>query len=213
MKKTVYAALFFAAFGMTACGGNEATEEVAAEETQPQEEVVVEEAQYTLNAESTKLEWKGFWVKGGENGDSHYGTVDITEGELTQKGDHYAGNFVIDMSTIQSEDLVESPEQKAKLEGHLQAEDIFNVGNFATVNVTLNSISEGKADLTIDALGKKSNQELAVEVMEENNQLMIHGDFTLDFSSYEIPMMQMNEKDGNINPEISFQLHLVLDKK
>ncbi len=208
MKKTMYAALVSAALGMTACGGNETSEEVTSEE-----QVVVEENSYVLNAESSKLEWTGYWTMGGNNVKEHFGTVDITSGELTEKGDHYSGTFAIDMSTINSEDLAEEEEQKAKLEGHLMAEDFFNVSEYAKVDVTLNGIDNGIADLTIEALGKKFNQDAPVEVMTENNQLMLHGEFSVDFSSYEMPMMQTNEEEGNVNPEIGFKLHLVLDKQ
>lgn len=212
MKKTFYSVLAFAAFGltMTACDGNEAVEDTT---TAANEEVVVEENNYALNAESSTLKWTGHWTLGGENVKNHYGTVDITSGELTEKGDHYAGSFTIDMSTINAEDLAEDEEQKAKLEGHLMAEDFFHVEEFAQVNVTLNGISDGVADLTIDALGKKFNQDAPVEVATEGDQLMIHGAFGIDFSMYEMPMMQTNEEEGNVNPEIEFELHLVVDKK
>lgn len=209
MKKTIYAALIFAAFGMTACGGNEVEEDTQAGE----EQVVVEENNYTLNSESSKLEWRGTWVVAGNEVKNHFGTVEITSGDLVQKGDHYSGNFTIDMATINAEDLAEDEKDKAKLEGHLQGEEFFNVGEYAKVNVTLNGITDGVADLTIEALGKKFNQDASVEVMTEGDQLMLHGEFSVNFAMFNMPMMQHNEEDGNVNPEVGFKLHLVVDKQ
>merc|ERR1711991_248689 len=103
----------------------------------------------------------------GEEQKHHTGTVQITDGSVTKDGDDISGNFTIDMTTIENSDL--DGEQKAGLEMHLkgQREDdkgsFFNVDEYATVEVALNSIKDGMADITINVLGTDIEETVPVE--------------------------------------------------
>merc|ERR1711991_115761 len=128
---------------------------------------------FNVVAEESKLGWKGSWIAPtGENGEMeeqkhHTGTVQITDGSVTKDGDDISGNFTIDMTTIENSDL--DGEQKAGLEMHLkgQREDdkgsFFNVDEYATVEVALNSIKDGMADITINVLGTDIEETVPVE--------------------------------------------------
>lgn len=212
MKKVAYAAFMVAALGLTSCGGSEETEEVV-------EEVTASE--FVLNTEETKLEWKGSWVVPTEDGGqmeakSHNGTVSVTDGSVTVNGEETTGLFTIDMSTIDSEDLAEDSTQKANLEGHLMAPDFFNVSEFAKVNVTLNGVKDGMAMITVDILGNKMDQTVPVTTEMEGDKMMMHGEFSMDFTALNWRMTTPNPEkpeEGNVSPVVDFHLHAVLDKK
>ncbi len=216
MKKTFYAASVFAALGLTACGGAEEVETTEAEEV-----VEVTEETYVLNAEETQLKWVGSWIVPGEDGEmmevkNHDGTVDVSEGQVTVMGDNITGTFIVDMSTINNADLADEPEEKAKLEGHLKADDFFNVEEYAKVGVMMNGLADGVADFTINVMGTDINVSTPVELKEDGDKKMMHAEFAVDFSALQMPMTMGNPEkpeDGMVNPEISFHLHLVVDKQ
>lgn len=213
MKKTMYAALIFAAFGMTACGGQEVEDTTAQEETSAP-------VSYTLNADESELEWRGSWVVPTEDGGmqeakDHTGTVAIKSGDVTVDGDNITGTFMVDMNTIVVTDL-EEEDGKGKLEGHLRADDFFNVGEYANVSVVLNGVENGVADLAITVMGITLNENVPVETKMEGDKMMMHGEFTVDFAALEMPMTQGNPEkpeDGKVNSAIDFHLHAVLNKK
>ena len=98
----------------------------------------------------SEVGWKGYKVTG-----SHYGTVALKSGSLEFKGDVLTGGeFVVDMTTIQSTDL--SGEYKNQLDGHLKSEDFFGVEKFPTAALKITHITSSgknsyaaKGDLTI----------------------------------------------------------------
>ena len=96
------------------------------------------------------MTWKGYKVTG-----SHYGTVDIESGYLNfNEGNLTGGEFVVDMTTIVSNDL--TGEYKGKLEGHLKSDDFFGIEKHPTAKLVFTKVkSTGKnsyqvtGDLTI----------------------------------------------------------------
>jgi hypothetical protein len=181
------------------------------------EEVAVEAVTYSLDADASSLGWAA--NMGPEYG--HKGTVNVTEGSISMEGESLtSGSFTIDMSTIKSTDLEEP--KAGYLAAHLQgtapdedhpADLFFNVPQYPTVGVTLNSYEGGKLNLTLNMLGKELTQDAEVELSSDENGATIKGDFTLDFTSLEIPGLQPNpEDDSQINPVIEFSLDIVLKK-
>lgn len=185
------------------------------------EEVVVEDAMYTLNTEETTLMWAA--NMGPEYG--HNGTISITEGTMTMNGDNLvSGSFTIDMNTVKNVDLVEAGEvdKAGYLEGHLKgtmvdekhpADLFFNAPVFPTTKVTLGEYKDGKLGLTVSVLGKEMQQEVPVTLTHDENSATINGAFALDFTSLEVPGLQPNPEDGSqINPMIDFKLNVVMTK-
>lgn len=211
MKKVAYAAFMIAAIGLTSCGGSEETVE----------EEVVTTVEYTLNTEETKLEWTGSWVVPTEDGGqmeakTHNGSVSVTEGMITVTGEETTGSFAVDMSSINNADLAEDSIDKAKLEGHLMSPDFFNVGSFSKVNVSLNGVKDGMAMITVEMLGNKIDQTVPVTTNMEGDQMMMHGEFPIDFTALNWRMATPNPEkpeEGNVSPVVNFHLHAVLDKK
>jgi polyisoprenoid-binding protein YceI len=103
-----------------------------------------------IKTDKSTVTWKGYKVTG-----SHYGTVDIESGFLTfTDGKLTGGEFVVDMTTIVSDDL--TGEYKGKLEGHLKSDDFFGIEKHPTAKMVFTKVtSTGKnsyqvtGDLTI----------------------------------------------------------------
>ena len=212
MKKVIYGVLAFAALTFTACGGNETTEGSANTEEAKAEEVVAET--YTLNSEASTLNWKGSWVGGENDGNTHNGVVNISSGTVTKTGDNYEGSFTVDMTTIDVQDIDEAS-GKPKLEGHLASEDFFNVETYSNVDVKLTQIVDGNATIEIAFLGLTLNENVPVTVSASDDKLTIAGDFSVDFAEAGLPGMQANPEkpeQGNVSSVIEFNLNAELTK-
>jgi polyisoprenoid-binding protein YceI len=103
-----------------------------------------------IKTENSTVTWKGYKVTG-----SHYGTVALQSGHLVfDEGKLTGGEFVVDMTTIVTDDL--EGEYKGKLEGHLKSDDFFGVEKHPTAKLAFTKVkSTGKnsyevtGDLTV----------------------------------------------------------------
>jgi len=117
----------------------------------------VKEVKKDVDTEASTVTWKAYKVTG-----SHTGTVDLEDGFLRFDDDKLTGGeFTVDMSTLISTDLEGDPENKKKLEGHLNSEDFFHTENHPTANMVFTDVkSTGKnsyqvtGDLTIKNITK-----------------------------------------------------------
>lgn len=201
MKKTLFyaASLTFIAFGMTACGGS--TESVT-EENQA--------ISYQLDATASTLKWKGTYEA---DGHSHNGTVKISEGSISYKGDTFdAGSFIVDMKTIENE---LTPEMGADdLNGSIASADIFNTAQFPNVEVKINSVSKKEIDATLKVAGKEVPAKMPVTIKKTDKELTAKGKFTVDFSTLDAngfkPSTEKGKENQYIKPGVDFELNLVL---
>lgn len=108
---------------------------------------------YVLDSINSKLEWRGFKVFKTDN-TSHFGTIRFESGELTAKDSILeSGKFVADMNSLENVDLASSPEDKAKLEGHLKSGDFFQVDQYPTASYEITKVTpltEGDYNTLID---------------------------------------------------------------
>ena len=82
-----------------------------------------------IKTDKSKVVWKGYKVTG-----SHEGTIAIKSGFLNFDADKLTGGeFVIDMTTINTTDL--QGEYKGKLDGHLKSGDFFDVAAYPTAKL------------------------------------------------------------------------------
>ena len=103
-----------------------------------------------IKTENSTVTWKGYKVTG-----SHYGTVALQSGHMVfDEGKLTGGEFVVDMTTIVTDDL--EGEYKGKLEGHLKSDDFFGVEKHPTAKLVFTKVkSTGKnsyevtGDLTV----------------------------------------------------------------
>lgn len=99
---------------------------------------------YTVVADQSELHWYAKKVTG-----KHDGTIGIKSGSLDlEKGKLVGGEFVIDMATIAVTDL--SGGSKAKLEGHLNSADFFDVENHKTAAFKMTKVKKTGKQATTD---------------------------------------------------------------
>lgn len=184
--------LAFTAAVAVAC--NNAPEE-AVEATDAEEVLAAETttAAYTVATDGDEIMWEGYETF---SGDSHNGTLQVTEGTLNVEEDQLVGgSFTIDMTTINDQDL-EDPESKAKLEGHLKSGDFFAVDSFPTAKFEITEIKAVDNDTTgathhlsgnLTLRGITKNITVPAMVNMENNMIMVNTpEFVIDRSKWNV---------------------------
>ena len=110
---------------------------------------------YSIDSKKSTIVWVGKKVTG-----KHEGTISVKSGSLKYDGtDLTGGEFVIDMTTINTTDL--SGEWKTKLDNHLKDGDFFNTSKHKTAKLVIKDAQFGKGghwdvtgDLTIKGITK-----------------------------------------------------------
>ena len=92
---------------------------------------------YTFDAATSKVMWVGKKISG-----QHNGTVNLKSGELSLE--KKSGSFVIDMNSIECEDL--QGEWNQKLVGHLKSDDFFNVSKYPEAKFVVSSLEKTSGD-------------------------------------------------------------------
>ncbi len=106
-----------AALIFMSCGTRSAEEAATGEAKEVKEATGAELA----ISEDSRVYWRGT-KPGGE----HWGDVKVKDGSLViSDGEIQGGKIVIDLMTIESHDLKDNENMKARLEGHLLSEDFF----------------------------------------------------------------------------------------
>ena len=83
------------------------------------------------------MDWKEITTK------THYGSLKFEEGKISMKGKIISGKFIVDMKSIDCEDL--SGKSKNYLESHLKSEDFFGVEDYPKATLSIKT-SELKSD-------------------------------------------------------------------
>ena len=97
-----------------------------------------------ININDSIVNWVGYKITG-----QHEGTIMLQSGSLEFNDNNLTGgNFVIDMTSINTTDLV--GEYKDKLDGHLKADDFFGVETHKTASLIFTSVTKNKSDYTIE---------------------------------------------------------------
>jgi len=194
MKKVVLSLVVVAGlvFTTTSCkkseNAGEATE-VASESA--------EAVKYTVDTNASVIEWKGSKVVSG----AHNGTLKLASGEVSAKeGAIEAGNFGIDMNTIEVLDLVDDAEKKGWLEGHLKglgednADHFFNTTEFPEAKFEITSVSEGSIEGNLTIKGITKNVKFPAAVTVSDNELVIASEiFTINRTEWNV-----NYGSGNV---------------
>ena len=93
---------------------------------------------FTVDTGLSLVNWEGY--KPGQYG--HKGTIKLQSGKFKVKdGKPESGSFVIDMTSLESTDLADAPDKKAKLEGHLKSGDFFEVEKYPMGKFTMTEIA------------------------------------------------------------------------
>lgn len=207
MKRTylLAAATAFVAFAFTSCGGGEKTEE-------GMEGPVT----YTLDAEASSLKWKGDYADGTH---SHDGTVKFSDATIVYNGETFeSGTATVDLSTIDSE--LDASSGENDLLGHFSSPDFFNTASNPKAEVTIKSVSEEGATISINLAGKTLEQTVPVKVKQTEDKVTVKGKFDVDFTSLDLAGFKPNaekeaeaakagKKDQYVNPIVHFDIDLV----
>lgn len=173
--------------------------------------------EYTVDTAASQIMWEGAKPTG-----SHHGTMKLSSGTIhLNDGKPEAGNFVIDMNSINDEDL--EGDQKASLEAHLKGTaegkegDFFNVQEFPTAKFELTSIDNNvvKGNLTIK--DKTNAIEFPATVTMEGDKMMLKSEaFEIDRTkwgvNYGSKSIFPNLGDKFINDTMKITVSLVANK-
>jgi len=141
-----------------------------------------------LSLSNSSLKWTGKKL-GGE----HFGTLQISKGELIVEGDQLTGgNFTIDMNTIKVEDLTD-PDKNKDLTDHLFSEDFFNVANHPEATFAITGV------------------EALAAADEAGNTHTISGNLTIKGITQGIKFpATVSIQDGNVTAKASFDIDRTL---
>lgn len=93
---------------------------------------------YEIDIQNSFVSWLGSKPAG-----QHPGTIDLQSGTLhVEDGRVTAGNFVLDMSTVQARDESMNAERNAQLTNHLKSEDFFEVATYPTATFSIVSVED-----------------------------------------------------------------------
>lgn len=211
----VVAGLAIVAFTVTACKKDENKDNAPKSVEQ-----VADATIYSVDAEASSIDWKGYKVLKSEN-TSHFGTMKFSEGEVGVKDNQItSGKFTADLTSIKNTDLADNQELAKQLEDHLKSADFFEVEKFptATFEITkvtpaeqgdFNSVLEG--NLTIKGITKSVSFKANVKV--ENEQVSIATEQT-DINRNEFDVkFQSPIENGIIKDEITLQIMLKANLK
>lgn len=200
--------------GAFACKNTEKEVETSMEEAAEATEMAVT---YNVDTTASQITWEGAKPTG-----SHHGTINLASGTVSvNNGIVEAGNFVIDMNSINDEDL--EGEQKANLEAHLKGTaegkegDFFNVNQYPTAKFEMTAIENNmvKGNLTIK--DKTNAVQFPATVTIEGDKLMLKSEaFEIDRTKWDVNYGSKSifQNLGNkfINDEIKITVSLVANK-
>ena len=159
-----------------------------------------------VNVETSVIIWTGYKVTG-----QHEGNIKLKKGVLLFENEILTGgNFIIDMTTINTTDLQGGA--KNRLDGHLKDEDFFDVDSFKTAAMTFKDVKPNgssylvKADLTIKGITKEISFNMAVSENSARTNLKI--DRTKFNITYKSASLSNVLKDKAIYDEFDLNIKL-----
>lgn len=128
MKKTILSLALTAVFGLTATANP------------------IDGEKKAVKTDESTVTWKAYKVGG-----SHTGTIALKSGSLEFDGEELTGGeFVVDMTTINTTDL--EGEYKQKLDGHLNSDDFFATASNPNASLSFTKVRAGE-DNTYEVTG------------------------------------------------------------
>lgn len=96
----------------------------------------------TQNVSSSEIRWKGYKTLKAESL-SHNGTIKLKSGNLLLKNNEIVGGtFVMDMKSMDSEDLNSNPKLKKMFENHLKSDDFFDAEKYPVSTYEIKSVKK-----------------------------------------------------------------------
>lgn len=175
------------------CKSDKKTETSEVEETKESSQMAVT---YNVNLDESKINWEGSKPAG-----VHYGEVDLKEGTvMVTDGNIESGNFVIDMTTINVQDL--EGQDKKDLENHLMGyangkeDHFFNVTKYPEAKFEITNINnvDGNTILSGNLTLKETSKNISFPVETtfndaENSMQLISDEIIIDRTEWGIKFM------------------------
>ena len=165
----------------------------------------------------SEIRWKAYKTLKSESM-SHFGTVKLKSGNLISNGNELTGgSFIIDMNTIDAEDMNGNPKQKKFLENHLKSDDFFDTEKFPVTVFQIKSVKKisGKdynyqIDGILNIKGISKTISFPAKVFENNKAISItSAQFTFNRKhfglKYNIFEDMLISNDVEMNVKISAQ--------
>lgn len=194
MKKVNVLAVAIMSLLFVACGGK------SSDTTTEEQEVAKQTGEvYSVNLETSKVDWKAFH-KGGFA--PRWGTLLIKSGEVSsENGELTSGDFVIDMRSLKVDaaSVTEEGKKHTDLEAHLKSADFFDVEKHPTATFKITGVAnldkapEGAvagANKTISGnltlKGKTLNVSFPAKVDVSGSAVSVQGKFTVNRTDWGI---------------------------
>jgi polyisoprenoid-binding protein YceI len=187
-------------------------------ETEAPAEATATAISYTVNTSSSVINWEGY--KPGKYG--HVGTIKLQGGTINAKdGLPESGNFTIDVASLESTDLAETPDKKLKLEGHLKSGDFFEVEKYPTGKFEMTGIApladNAEANYTIKGNLTLKETTKGIEIpakvtMNEGSIMVTTPEFTINRTEWGVNFgsgVIGTIKDQMIADDVKLKINLV----
>ena len=142
----------------------------------------VSDAIYTIDPNQSIIVWTGREVTTSK----HFGNIYFASGQFEVKsGLISSGEFVVDMTTIDNQDLPE--DRRGRLEAHLKSDDFFSVESHPTALLSIlssESMSEGKWLVSGELTIKTFTHPVEFEMLNSNDGWKAN--LVFDRSKYEV---------------------------
>lgn len=158
-----------------------------------------------VNTEASEVTWIGSKV-----GAKHNGTIAISSGEISFKGDKIVGgSFIIDINSIVDLDMA-GKGGAARLENHLKSDDFFDAANFPEAKFEVTSVDAFNAG-SLDADNEEYVSENAPaklsEVLVESPTHFISGNLTIRGTTLNITIpANVVLSDNSLKAKASFNI-------
>ena len=140
------------------------------------------DATYSINPDQSIIVWTGREVTTSK----HFGNIYFASGQFEVKsGLISSGEFVVDMTTIDNQDLPE--ERRARLEAHLKSDDFFSVESHPTALLSIlssESLADGKWLVSGELTIKTFTHPVEFEMLNSNDGWKAN--LVFDRSKYEV---------------------------
>ena len=174
MKK-IFALLMFTA--LASCNLNTGQSEISTDTI-----LQASDALYTVNTDKSLIVWTGREI----TTSLHFGNIYFASGQFEVKsGLISSGEFVVDMTTIDNQDLPE--ERRPRLEAHLKSDDFFSVESHPTALLSIlssESVAEGKWLVSGELTIKTFTHPVEFEMLNSNDGWKAN--LVFDRSKYEV---------------------------
>ncbi|MDO5655149.1 MAG: YceI family protein [Flavobacteriaceae bacterium] len=174
MKKVFLGLSAVGLIAFTSCEKKEAVKVTDSQEVATASEEAV---MYQADTSTSTVDWRGYKIYEGETEEQgHHGIMKLSSGTIAVENNKIvSGDFSIDSNSIESHDLNESPDDKAKLDGHLRSPDFLDAEKFPNATFHITSVNQIEGEYNSEISGNFKMREIEKNITFKAN-IGIDGD-------------------------------------